>query len=487
MEVGTSGSGQALRGTAAAAVVVAALAAGLYAQTAGHEFTWDDGYNVVENAGIRDLANIPRFFTEPWGAGAADAMSRGINTNYYRPVALTSYALDHALFGLSPAAFHGTNVLLHVLVSLLVLWLGLRLFPSRRDRLGVALGAALFAAHPVHTEAVDVITYRTDLLAALFTVAALVVWLPGGRGRGAGAERRVVWLWAPLLYALGLGAKEMAAPLPLLLALLDLWAPPRPLRLWQRAWRLVPVAAVLLGYLALRATLLEPSAYSYFGDAPGGVIALTMLGVFGLYVRLLVLPWPLNPFYDWSVVPLESSLLAARPLLGLALLAAWVGAVAVAARSRPRLAFCLASLVVLLLPVSQVLPVVVAAGERFLYLASAGPLLAAGLGVAWLARRALPVRRAVWTCAALVLLVGSALTVARNLDWRTDRTILEAYVRDWPESYNAWYGLATLEEREGRLDQAIVIHERLGRAEDAARLRGKAARMLQRPGAGGTR
>ncbi|MGM0575665.1 MAG: hypothetical protein ACQEXJ_08045 [Myxococcota bacterium] len=466
-----------------AALLVAGAAVAVFAGTVTHEFVWDDAYNVVDNQAIRDLGNVPDLFVEAWGARSDDPHSRGLNTNYWRPVALTSYAVDHALFGLEPAAFHATNVWIHAVASLLVLLLGWRLFPRPGPRrLGVVLGALLFAVHPVHTEAVDVVTYRTDLLAGLFYAAALVAWLGPERGRSPGAELRTAALWVPLLYALGLGSKEMAATLPAALLLLDLLLRRPGLRGLPRvALRLLPSALVLLGYMAVRATLLEPSEYTFFRDQPGSTVAWSMLGVFTLYARLLVAPWPLNPFYDWSAIPPETSLLAPRPLVGLLLLLALFAGVAFTWRRRPRLAFLLAFFPLVLVPVSHVVPIIVAAGERFLYLASAGPLLLAGLGVASLARA---VRRPVAALApfALVLALYAGLTVARNADWRTDRTILEAYVRDWPRSFNAWYGLARLHEEEGRLDEALRIYDRLGRGEDAARLRRRGARLPEAPG-----
>ena len=71
------------------AVLIALAALTIYANTFDHEFTWDDGYNVVQNESIRDAANIPSFWVEAWGSTASDAMSQEINTNYWRPVTLS--------------------------------------------------------------------------------------------------------------------------------------------------------------------------------------------------------------------------------------------------------------------------------------------------------------------------------------------------------------------------------------------------------------
>lgn len=455
------------------ALLVAFVAAAVYGSTLGHAFTWDDGYNVVENESIRSLSEIPGFFLEAWGSHAEDAQSVAINTNYYRPVALASYAVDYALFGLNPTGFHGVNVFLHVLASVLVWLLGWRLCSGvGRERWGALAAAIVFAVHPVHTEVVDVITYRTDLLASLFYLACLVAWMGPVAGRTGAKDRRAVLLWVPLLYALGVGSKEMAVTVPVALALLDWLVTRRDASLGERAKRLAPVVLVLVCYLAVRSALLTPSGYSFYGEAPASVVFWSMLDVFALYGRLLVAPWPLNPFYDWSVLPPQETLLAPGPILGLGLLAAWLGAIRWAWRRQPRVAWLLALYLIVLVPVSHVVPVVVAAGERFLYLAMVGPLLAAGLlGAEWAER---PGRvRALGALAAVVIMGATGLTVTRNADWASDRAILEAGVRDWPQSYNHWMGMARLHEREGRPDEAAVIYRKLGRDGDAVRLEGR--------------
>ena len=69
-----------------------------------------------------------------------------------------------------------------------------------------------------------------------------------------------------------------------------------------------------------------------------------------------------------------------------------------------------------------------------------------------------------------------SLCVIRSLDWRDDRTILEANVRDWPTSFNAHYGLAQLHERQGRFDEAARLFDALGLVERAEAARSKVTR-----------
>jgi len=450
-------------------LVLAALAA--HALSLGNAFVWDDAYNVVDNAAIRDLGRVPSFFTQAWGAQAEDAGARAINTTYWRPLALTSYALDHALWGLAPAGFHLTQVLLHAAATCLVWRLARRLLGARPRAHAVAFAAALpFAWHPVHTEAVDVISYRTDLMAGLALLAGLVVWL-GPPGRGAAAASRARLLGVPLIYAAGLASKEMAITLPLSIALIEALEITEAPSWRARALRLIPLGLVAGGYLLLRAALLaDAPSFSYFGDLPRWRVALTMIEVFGLYARLLVAPWPLNPWYDWSVLPPVEGLGDAGVWVGLVVALAWLGAAARAWRRAPAITWALVSLPLTLLPVSHVADLVVGAGERYLYAASAGPLIA----LAWLLlgfEGLAPARRLARGSLVLLLLVWLGLTQVRTLDWRSDRAVLEAKVRDWPHSYTAWVDLAGRYEIEGEWQRALDLYERLGRDEEAARVR----------------
>ena len=79
------------------------------------------------------------------------------------------------------------------------------------------IAALLFAVHPVHTEAVDTISGRSELLALGLSLASLLVFL---RATPAGSpQRRKAAAASAVLYALGCGAKETAVLLPAVLVL----------------------------------------------------------------------------------------------------------------------------------------------------------------------------------------------------------------------------------------------------------------------------
>src|SRR5437868_432836 len=150
------------------AVLIAALAVLPYVNALRNEFVLDDIAIVVENPLIRDVSNIGQIFTTNyWRTGGVDGSI--IDSGLYRPLTVFSYAVDYSLWKLNPAGYHLVNVALHAITSVLVFFLALDVLASP---MAATVAAAIFAVHPIHTEAVTSIVGRAELLAALFFIAA---------------------------------------------------------------------------------------------------------------------------------------------------------------------------------------------------------------------------------------------------------------------------------------------------------------------------
>jgi hypothetical protein len=225
--------------------LVALLATLPFLNTFGNDFAFDDKLAIVENPLIKHLQNIPTLFASGYWA-QSPRMGK-----LYRPLVTSSYAINYALGGLQPLGYHLLNLMLHLGVCLLLYRLALRLFHHRE---GALVAAALFAVHPLHTEAVTGIVGRAEVCAAFFFLLAWWWDLEGG-----GRWRYVAG--SLVAFGLALLSKEHAVALPAVLVLSDLYtakardgqAPPGP------AWRLSRLAsryggylAVLIGYLLMR-------------------------------------------------------------------------------------------------------------------------------------------------------------------------------------------------------------------------------------------
>lgn len=441
-----------------AVICVAILAGASYANTLGHGFVGDDHYLVEANPLLESSTPWSRVFFGSWADASNSRFEREMNAGYYRPLTTALLRLERGIFSKRPFGFHLISILLHMLCSCLVLLLARRLMVLW----GAAFAGALFAVHAVHSEAVNAIFYQTTLLSSAFSLLAL--YLNGSDAEQGRTARRDIWVG--LLAAAALLSKENAIVLPGLLALQDRVLLGRP---WRR-WR-APLYGVLLvwtlGYFLLRATALTGAGLSYFGDTPVVDRIATMVGVWGLYLRLLFWPHPLCPFYEWTIIPASGPLLRPFVLWGLAACLTYVGLVFLCA-SRLRRAddgsaaspariglFALGFFPLCLLPVLQLVPILNVAAERFIYLASAAfALLLGALLGSWVHHRSRLLRLLTIVVALLSLVMHATMTRVRNPDWKSDETLSRATLRTYPHAYSARLVLVRELRRQGRLAEA---------------------------------
>lgn len=155
---------------------VAAISA-VYLQALHGGFLFDDFPNIVENASIHLVSlSLSGLMASLNGAGAGPLG---------RPVSVLSFALTHWQFGLDPYAFKAINLAIHVVTSLLVGWFVHLLLREQTvfrvsDKASKYLSlwvAAAWALHPIHFVAINMAVQRMTLLAAMFTLLALIAHL----------------------------------------------------------------------------------------------------------------------------------------------------------------------------------------------------------------------------------------------------------------------------------------------------------------------
>lgn len=389
------------------------------------DFIEDDRPIIRDRAELRDPSAIPSLFAQTY-------WPKELPGGLYRPLTMTSYALDRVFWGAdatgapSRVGIHASNLILNALAVLLLFGI---LRARCGDQVSAFLAAALFAAHPVHVEAVSHMVGRADLLMTVFFLAAFALHPRGAVARGAAAG----------LYALACLSKEMAVVLPGILlarAWLDRGDERAGAFLRRQAVELVPQALALALVLALRGAALGASAnppvafvlwaapqYLAFQDPAPFEVGLTMTHALGEILRLLAVPFPLSA--DYSGFPHAKGLTLAVALWA-ALIAALVFAAARAARrGRREPLFWLLFFALSWLPVSNLLfPSGVVLAERTLYLPSAA---LAGLAALALARARAWGRRSL-VLPAMAIAVFAALATARAAVWRDPRTLFEETV-----------------------------------------------------------
>jgi len=406
------------------------------------ELAWEGDYLVGDNP-LLDAPDVwTRAFSEPWAAGVGHELGAAKNRGYYRPLATLDLAVERRLWGEDPRGWRCGALVLHAgQAAALLRVLGLALPAPAAAVLTVA-----WAWHPLHSEVLGSVGYRTTALTALLGLLALGTLARPGRPSPARLAGGLA------LAGLALFTKESAVTFAVALPMAILALDPGPDGRRTAGRTALGLAALAGGYWLIRSQVVEPVPGAVLGYLGLGERVALMTKAVTLYSWNTLWPAALNPHYDISLF--FPPFVDGRTWVGLALIAGILALTGLGlARRRPWSYALLAGLAVLG-PVSGLVPLRVLAADRFLVLPLAFALLAAVL--AWRARGGLwprpgPGRVAVLLAAVLAL---SALGVrSRSVmnDWRSLRVLLEARVRDFPESVDAQLGLGHVCLLEGEL------------------------------------
>ena len=413
----------------------------VYANSLLNSFTMDDNMYILTN----------RMVTNPSLRGLFEPTSYN---NVFRPVTFATLALNWRIAGAGPFGYHLLNLLLHAAVTVLLYLVFRKLLDSFASGPTVAwVAALLFAVHPLHTEAVDSISARSELLATGFLLAAWLLHL---------VDRPILAL---LSFVLALLSKESAvAFVPLVLAGDYARGKLKPL------YRYASVVGVAVVYLALLWTIqggqFGEKAVSFLDNPlahlPASLRILNALRISWKYLGLHVFPVTLSCDYSYNAIPIYASwrygaAAAVATFLGLGLLLwafragkrEWVlaGAIYVCG---------FAATANLLTPTGTIL------GERLAYLPSAGFCLLVALIWIQLANRQSKVAGVVLV---VLVLVFAGRTVARNRDWHDNFTLFLSAVRAVPGSAKShsnlgleYYTLDQVDAADKELQTALRIY-----------------------------
>lgn len=407
-------------------------------------FHFDDFRNVVRDPATTDVAVL------------VERLPHGL-----RPLTRLSYFLDAQLYGMQPAGFLSTNLLLHAITVLLVFALARR----RLDNMGALAAALLFAVQPANAEVVAYVSGRSTGLMTALLLGGLLLYDHGKR------------VGALLLFCLACLAKEHALVFPALVLAWELTRnEPR-----SGVVRDIAITIVLAGIVA--AGLLAADTYRtllphWLSDRSLGENLLANVRAIPQMVSLWVRPWALSVDHEF-----DRRLHLGASVAGLLSLLTAAGIAFVLRRRRPMLALAIAWPLIALLPTNSVLAKPDLVTEKPLYLAWVGVAIALGAGMpALLSSTANRVAQRVFLGAAglfLCALIGAS--VWRASLWRDPVALWSDAVAKAPHKSRCWNNLGMANLAAHRELEAIVAFERavlLDPANKYASLNLAAARAL---------
>jgi tetratricopeptide (TPR) repeat protein len=408
-----------------------------------------------------------------------------------RRVVDVTFALNYRLHGLQVTGYHLVNLAIHLAAALTLYFLVISAMAALRHSFStgeedplagrfVPLAAALlFALHPLQTQAVTYTIQRYTCLATLFYLLTALLFVRARLAydrHGAGTGTLLLAGGALTAAVLALGSKQIAATLPLMLVVLEIFLFRG--RLINRRFFATCGALSLLAALALLATWGGGSlrdavfdlhhATSEDNITSRSAYLLTQARVVAVYLRLLILPWGQSVFHDVAV---STSLLSLPVLAALALHGAIIaGAIILFRQSARKLpagdtsrgelqrlaALGIAWFYVAMIVESSLFPITDIIFEHRVYLPSAGFFLTIAAGIAGLVRN----RKAAWGLLTIICLALGGLTVARNRVWNDSLILWQDTTRKAPGRYLAWANLAGEYLARNRPDLAVPAYVR---------------------------
>ena len=461
-------NGLEIRRYAPLIVALLAVVASISGITNG--FALDDVHLIVTNDRLHHLSSALNVFSQPYWPPEE-------GSSLYRPLSSLAFVLQWAVGNGSPLPFHVVSIALYALVSVAVL----RLASLITDEKAALIAAALFAVHPLHTEAVANVVGQAELWSALFAILGLVFYI---------RDRNVLKVCA--CYGIALLFKEHVIVLPAIIAAYELTGNRR----IRDAVPALTVMAVVGGaFVLVRTSVLgavqAAGVSPIFVGQPFGVRLLTMLRVSTEWMRLFFWPDSLSADYSPSQIPIATRF--APDMIPGALVIAGAALLVIRERkSRSAISFATTSAAILLVIPSNLLVVTgFLLAERTLFLPSVMVVIAAVSVLRYAFDNVDIVRsdrpravRFAGLAVSLVAVAGAAGSAMRNPVWHDNETLILNTVVDAPRSARAHMMMAQLLSDHGNQSKAIeetLVALKLGSQRDS-QLFAFAADMFQMAG-----
>ncbi|MEO8620382.1 MAG: tetratricopeptide repeat protein [bacterium] len=410
--------------------------------------SWDDEKNFLVNPNYRGL-----------GLHQLSWMWTTFHMGHYVPLSWMTLGMDYLVWGMRPAGYHLTSVLIHAFDAVILYFLARRLFvlsgigAGDEDALTLpaAFAALCFAIHPLRVESVVWVTERRDVLSLMFSLLSIIAFL---RAHNANARPRHWYLASIALFLCALLSKATAMTLPAVLFVLDIY----PLKRlpsadgwWSASARrvyaeLLPFCALSAASVVLSIVALHPAGQLRLGDK----LAVSVYSL-GFYVVKTFVPLRLSPLYEMpqQVHPFTAVFLASY-VLCLAITAfAWM--------NRRRWPWFTAGWVIFVAISLPMLGIVQngpqIAADRYTYHAAPALAILAGAAFIRLCRAMRPMAARALGITVLVCLC--ALTWNQAKVWRNSETLWAQVLSLDPSSSYAHSAWASLLYEQNRVDEAL--------------------------------
>lgn len=434
-------------------ILIALVGILAYANSFNNAFQFDDGFHIVDGAKIKNIDNVLK--ASHWKAVGN------------RPLSFFTLAVNYKLNQLDVTGYHIANVLFHVLAGFMAFLLALEIMSLavfkknkiiNEYKVLIALFTAfIFITHPIQTQSVTYIIQRMAVLAGLFYMWSVLLYI---RGRNAHLQKKPVNTWKPYaFYAgaffvgfLGFLSKQNAITFPFAFILAEIFFIRNEQQKIDRKFLIIfssIVGAIVILGLAINGL---PSEYDKISRSQ---YLITQFRVLVKYWQLLFLPINQHLDYYFSI---SFSLFGVKELLSLFFLLCTIGlGIWLYKKNWLIASFAIFWFYLTLSLESSIIPIRDVIFEHRLYSAVFGFAFV----ISYLAFYFLSSRNVKYPVIALsfltVVYIGASLN--RNRVWKNPYSLWSDSVKKSPKRERAWYWLATYYMGEKDTEKALNAYD----------------------------
>jgi len=443
----------------------------VFGNSLASDFVFDDLAIVRDRPELKNIEHIPYLFFEPYH-------NMGYDGDIYRPITMASFSLNYNFLGEKPWGFHFINILLHALASWLIFLVLTKLTKKIDFSFIVAL---LFLILPIHTEPINAIVGRAEMLSLLFISLCLLLLLKKKTIR---AKKKKISLefWAGVLFLLALLSKESALGL-LPLYFIILWINIKGQTFLIRLKTLIKkywlnfsyLSSAIIIYFSMRATTLEKLVNTRssivenplkFADWPERIF--TALKVLGIYIYKTI--WPYNNLssdHSYNQIPVEINWTSWQFWLGAIILSLIIFIIAKAIIKPPKnnftnKIFILSSsffLFYIIITSNLLFTIGTILAERLMYIPSLAFCLLLAFLLIWLRDRFINYKfcsHFFITLCLIIICFYSFVSFTRNFDWKNENDLFRSAAARSPNSVLSRSNLGAIYLLENNLEAAEI-------------------------------
>ena len=423
----------------------------IYWQT--NEFSFvglDDSLYVIDNPYVQKgitLDSIRWAFT-----GATEI------TNFWAPLTWLSILADFEIYGLNAGGYHITNLIYHLMNSLLVLLVFHQMTGSLWKSFFIAI---MFALHPLHVESVAWVTERKDVLSTFFWL--LTMWAYWKYSKNPGIPQ---YLLIFFFFILGMMAKPMLVTLPFAMLLLDFWPLGR-LKITSPKAMIYDFLWLFLEKTPLFFCVIAISVVTYYFQDKGGVLPSVQLIPMYLRIENVIVSYGL---YLWKTIwPFQLAAIYPYPAaipnwkVGSSFILLFFITIVSIKRIRTAPWFLFAWLWYMGTLVPVIGFVVVgphSMADRYMYVPSIGIFLIMAWGIPELLKNFRYKTKYIRSLFVIAILFYSAITWYQIKHWRNSFALFKHTLETTTENPIAHDGFANALAKQGNIDEAIRHYKR---------------------------